>query len=270
MSTNSGGYNIFLRGRKGNIDKESQFIQGGRLSASSAEYKHVTFTTGDIDNAELAFNVDGSTNGNVSNFFFNEVMLVEGNKDLRWGPAPKDVENRYASLNIEVDKINAVVANKADRSYVEQRANEIGSIVANKADMSYVNQKADQWQLALTNLQIGGTNLVPLTNQGTRDLYVENKFGVASFTEKNIYGVRGILVKNTRPAPANGWFVIGKNVDLSKFKPDTDYVISFNLRGDTSIKAHAIVDVRGANSQNSISTSDPGYDLDLKDRKSVV
>lgn len=264
MSTNSKGYNIFLRGRKGNVDKGSQFIQGGRLSASSTEYKHVTFTTGDIDNAELAFNVDGSTNGNVSNFFFNEVMLVEGNKDLRWGPAPKDVENRYASLNIEVDKINAVVANKADRSYVEQRANEIGSIVANKADMSYVNQKADQWQLALTNLQIGGTNLVPLTNQGTRDLYVENKFGVASFAEKNIYGVRGILVKNTRPAPANGWFVIGKNVDLSKFKPDTDYVISFNLRGDTSIKAHAIVDVRGANSQNSISTSDPGYDLNLK------
>lgn len=108
MSVNSGGYNIFLRGRKGNVDKESQFIQGGRLSVSSAEYKHVTFTTGDIDNAELTFNVDGSTNGNVSNFFFNEVMLVEGNKDLRWGPAPKDVENRYASLNVEVDKLNAV------------------------------------------------------------------------------------------------------------------------------------------------------------------
>lgn len=244
MSTNSEGYNIFLRGRKGNVDKGSQFIQGGRLSASSTEYKHVTFTTGDIDNAELAFNVGGSTNGNVSNFFFNEVMLIEGNKDLRWGPAPKDAENRYASLNIEVDKINAVVANKAD--------------------MSYVNQKADQWQLALTNLQVGGTNLVPLTNQGVRDLYVENKFGTMSYAEKNIYGVRGILVKNTSPAPANGWFVIGKNVDLSKFKPDTDYVISFNIRGDTSIKAHAIVDVRGANAQNSISTSDPGYDLDLK------
>lgn len=244
MSTNSEGYNILLRGRKGNVDKGSQFIQGGRLSASSTEYKHVTFTTGDIDNAELAFNVGGSTNGNVSNFFFNEVMLIEGNKDLRWGPAPKDAENRYASLNIEVDKINAVVANKAD--------------------MSYVNQKADQWQLALTNLQVGGTNLVPLTNQGVRDLYVENKFGTMSYAEKNIYGVRGILVKNTSPAPANGWFVIGKNVDLSKFKPDTDYVISFNIRGDTSIKAHAIVDVRGANSQNSISTSDPGYDLDLK------
>lgn len=264
MSTNSENYNIFLRGRKGNVEKGSQFIQGGRLSAAGAEYKHVTFTTGDIDNAELAFNTGGSTNGSVANFFFNEVMLVEGNKDLRWSPAPKDAENRYASLNIEVDKINAVVANKADRSYVEQRANEIGSIVANKADISYVNQKADQWQLALTNLQIGGTNLVPLTNQGVRDLYVENKFGTMLFAEKNIYGVRGILIRNSSPAPSNGWFVIGKNVDLSKFKPDTDYVISFNLRSDTSIKAHAIVDVRGANAQNTISVGDPGYDLDLK------
>ena len=34
MSVNSGGYNIFLRGRKGNVAKESQFIQGGRLSVS--------------------------------------------------------------------------------------------------------------------------------------------------------------------------------------------------------------------------------------------
>lgn len=189
MSINSGGYNIFLRGRKGNVAKESQFIQGGRLSVSSAEYKHVTFTTGDIDNAELAFNVDGSTNGNVSNFFFNEVMLVEGNKDLRWGPAPKDVENRYASLNIEVDKINAVVANKADRSYVDQRANEIGSIVANKADMSYVNQKADQWQLELTNLAIGGTNLLAKTSSEMEIILaptVGYQEGVRYNTTKNI------------------------------------------------------------------------------------
>ena len=185
MSTNSENYNIFLRGRKGNVEKGSQFIQGGRLSAAGAEYKYVTFTTGDIDNAELAFNIGGSTNGSVANFFFNEVMLVEGNKDLRWSPAPKDAENRYASLNIEVDKINAVVANKADRSYVDQRANEIISTVSNKADWAYVNQKASEinsavankadislvtqtanvWQAKLENLQIGGTNLLANTSQ---------------------------------------------------------------------------------------------------------
>lgn len=223
----------------------------------------------------------------VGNIIFNQPMCTFSEGKL---PYIKDnqmvgtLQDKYASLNVKVDGINATVANKADKSYVDQeanrirslvsskadtsyvdqRANQINSVVANKADISLVNQKADQWQLALTNLQIGGTNLVPLTNQGTRDLYVENKFGVASYAEKNIYGVRGILVKNTSPAPANGWFVIGKNVDLSKFKPDTDYVISFNLRSDTSIKAHAIVDVRGANAQNTISVGDPGYDLDLK------
>ncbi|WP_304653394.1 phage tail spike protein [uncultured Ligilactobacillus sp.] len=209
MSTNSENYNIFLRGRKGNVEKGSQFIQGGRLSAAGAEYKHVTFTTGDIDNAELAFNIGGSTNGSVANFFFNEVMLVEGNKDLRWSPAPKDAENRYASLNIEVDKINAVVANKADRSYVEQRANEIistvsgkadwsyvnqkaneiNSVVANKADIAYVNQKADQWQLELTNLAIGGTNLLEKTSSEMEIILaptVGYQEGVRYNTTKNI------------------------------------------------------------------------------------
>ncbi|WP_298490921.1 phage tail spike protein [uncultured Lactobacillus sp.] len=221
MSTNSENYNIFLRGRKGNVEKGSQFIQGGRLSAAGAEYKYVTFTTGDIDNAELAFNIGGSTNGSVANFFFNEVMLVEGNKDLRWSPAPKDTENRYASLNIEVDKINAVVANKADRSYVDQRANEIistvsnkadwsyvnqkaseiNSVVANKADMSYVNQKSDQWQLALTNLQIGGTNLL-------KD------------TSKNVQSV-GV--------PTTGW-IEGIRYDTTKALNKTRYTLSFEAK----------------------------------------
>ncbi len=203
----------------------------------------------------------------VGNVIFNQPMLAYGEYHLPYSTDNNMIgalNDKYAALNITVDGIKSVVADKADKTYVDQRANQINSVVAGKADISLVNQKADQWQLALTNLQTGGTNLVPLTNQGTRDLYVENKFGVASYAEKNIYGVRGILVKNTSPAPANGWFVIGKNVDLSKFKPDTDYVISFNLRGDTSIKAHAIVDVRGANAQNSISMSNPGYDLDLK------
>ncbi|WP_347284064.1 hypothetical protein [Lactobacillus taiwanensis] len=132
-----------------------------------------------------------------------------------------------------------------------------------------ITSEVSSTQKKIDGLQIGVTNLVPLTNQGTRDLYVENKFGVASYTEKNIYGVRGINIKNTSPAPSNGWFVIGKNVDLSKFKADTDYVISFNLRGDTAIRAHAIIDVRGANAQNSIAIGDPGYDLDLKVGKTL-
>ncbi len=101
----------------------------------------------------------------------------------------KALQSSYVDVNIEVDKINAVVANKADRSYVEQRANEIGSIVANKADMSYVNQKADQWQLELTNLAIGGTNLLAKTSSEMEIILaptVDYKEGVRYDTTKNI------------------------------------------------------------------------------------
>ncbi len=101
----------------------------------------------------------------------------------------KALQSSYVDVNIEVDKINAVVANKADRSYVEQRANEIGSIVANKADMSYVNQKADQWQLELTNLAIGGTNLLAKTSSEMEIILsptVDYQEGVRYNTTKNI------------------------------------------------------------------------------------
>lgn len=183
----------------------------------------------------------------VGNIIFNQPMVTFNSSYLPYARDNKSLgvlSEKYAALDVKVNGINSVVANKADVSYVDQRAN--------------------QWKLELTGLVIGGTNLVPLTNQGVRDLYVENKFGQMSYTEKRIYGVRGININNTSPAPSNGWFVIGKNVTLSKFKPDTDYVISFNLRGDTSIRAYAMIDIRGTNAQNSISVGDPGYNLNLE------
>lgn len=70
-----------------------------------------------------------------------------------------------------------------------QTANEIGSIVANKADMSYVNQKADQWQLELTNLAIGGTNLLAKTSSEMEIILsptVGYREGVRYNTTKNI------------------------------------------------------------------------------------
>ena len=70
-----------------------------------------------------------------------------------------------------------------------QTANEIGSIVANKADMSYVNQKADQWQLELTNLAIGGTNLLEKTSSEMEIILsptVGYREGVRYNTTKNI------------------------------------------------------------------------------------
>lgn len=93
--------------------------------------------------------VDSRPSGKV---YVRKVKLEAGNKASDWSPAPEDMLNKYASLDVKVSGINSTVATKADKSYVDQRANEINSVVANKADMSYVNQKADQWQVALQGL----------------------------------------------------------------------------------------------------------------------
>lgn len=91
----------------------------------------------------------------VGNIIFNQPMITFSSTRL---PYIKDahmigsLQNKYAALNVKIDGVNSTVANKADKSYVDQRANEINSVVANKAEMSYVNQKADQLQVALQGL----------------------------------------------------------------------------------------------------------------------
>lgn len=99
------------------------------------------------------------------------VKIEKSNKASDWSPAPEDMLNKYASLDVKVSGINSTVATKADKSYVDQRANEINSVVANKADVSYVNQKADQWQVAFQNLDSTVSGKIMATKQDLASLY---------------------------------------------------------------------------------------------------
>lgn len=160
----------------------------------------------------------------IGNFIFNQPMMTISSKHLPYKQDQKmfdTLQGRYSELLVDINGIRSTVANKADRSYVDQRANEIistvsskadwsyvnqkaseiNSVVANKADMSYVNQKADQWQLALTNLQIGGTNLL-------KD------------TSKNVQSV-GV--------PTTGW-IDGIRYDTTKALNKTRYTLSFEAK----------------------------------------
>ena len=133
------------------------------------------------------------------------VKIEKGNKASDWSPAPEDMLNKYASLDVKVSGINSTVATKADKSYVDQRANEINSVVANKSDMSYVNQKADQWQLALTNLSVGGTNLLGGTSTEAR----------------------------SNDAPTSGW-VEGAVYNTTQPLNERQYILSFEAKGDVN------------------------------------
>lgn len=124
----------------------------------------------------------------VGNIIFNQPMLTFSSTRL---PYIKDthmigsLQDKYAALDVKVSGIN--------------------STVANKADLSYVDQKANQLQIALTNLSVGGTNLLGGTS-------IEDR---------------------SNDAPTSGW-VEGVVYNTTQPLNENQYILSFEARGDVS------------------------------------
>lgn len=124
----------------------------------------------------------------VGNVIFNQPMVTFSSSYLPYTQDNKSLgvlSEKYAALDVKVNGIN--------------------SVVANKADMSYVNQKADQWQLALTNLSVGGTNLLGGTSTEAR----------------------------SNDAPTSGW-VEGAVYNTTQPLNENQYILSFEARGDVN------------------------------------
>lgn len=165
-----------------------------------------------VDDVEVPNNAKFATmrlwTSKVGNVIFNQPMVAFSQKHL---PYSRDshmidsLQEKYSALNIKVDGINSVVVNKADKSYVDQRANQINSVVAGKADISLVNQKASEWQLKLAGLTIGGTNLL-------------------SHTSPEISNV----------APPTVGYQEGAVFDTTRALNDTQYTLSFEAKADVN------------------------------------
>ena len=124
----------------------------------------------------------------VGNIIFNQPMLTFSSTRL---PYIKDthmigsLQDKYAALDVKVNGIN--------------------STVVNKADVSYVDQKANQLQFALTNLSVGGTNLLGGTSTEAR----------------------------SNDAPTSGW-VEGAVYNTPQPLNENQYILSFEARGDVN------------------------------------
>lgn len=120
MSTNVLSYDVWLLGKKANTEvpngewsNSCNIINGQRLSAAHTDTVVKTFTVpSDWDNfvAFIRFDNNGSTDGQNSVFFFNEVKLERGNKATDWTPAPEDIEERVNTQTLETADIDAMRA----------------------------------------------------------------------------------------------------------------------------------------------------------------
>ena len=88
-------YDVFILGRRNGETQGftivKQLINGKKLSTSELESVSVQFNSGDIDNAYLRFDNNG-TNGGQSDLYIAEIDLYKGTQKRPWQPALKDQE----------------------------------------------------------------------------------------------------------------------------------------------------------------------------------
>ena len=183
MSWNVSSYDVWLLGRKvgtnGGWTNSFPIIGEQRLSNAHCETITKTFTApSDWNNFEayLRFDNNGSSDGNDSVFFFNEVKLEKGNKATSYSPAPGDTSKEIksakdAAIQVASDQINIHV-NELTTSFDDKLNTRVNE--AKTASEKFTSDGIEQTVTKITNvkndvdrlgdkvdgIQIGGTNLL--------------------------------------------------------------------------------------------------------------
>ncbi|WP_441327377.1 tail fiber domain-containing protein [Lactobacillus sp.] len=269
MSGNVLSYDVWLlgkaAGKDGSWTNSFNIINGERLSPARNCIVTRTFTVpNDWNNfvAHLRFDNNGSTDGQDSVFFFNEVSLKEGNINTGYSPSPDDAIASIKKNSTAIDensKLISLMAKQTEVDNVKNTAQQISSRldvlageVKSKVDetkvnnivdgkgyattstvQSLVDQKAGTINESITNLEgkfnsSSSVNLAEKTNQGTTNWSVSPGNGSTTISEVNINGVRGVRFTQTRKSTS--WWVIAYQLNLDYFEPNQDYVISFDIR----------------------------------------
>ena len=110
-------YDVFILGRRNgetqNFTIIKQLINGKKLRTSELESVSVQFNSGDIDNAYLRFDNNG-TNGGQSDFYIAEIDLYKGTQKRPWQPAPEDQEYLVTQAQAEFERTTQVLKTKLD------------------------------------------------------------------------------------------------------------------------------------------------------------
>ena len=209
-STNVSSMDLHVLGRRNNetsdftiFTRPAPLINSKRLSSSELEVvKNVRFNSGEMDEAFLRFDNNGSNNGQQAILFIAEVKLEEGTISTDWTPAPEDnndfvkntefsskftesargITNQLSALETYKNQDAVRVANMqiwaqnntanqltAARRSIESWVNEKGyattSVVENK-----VQETANSFSREISNVRnsiptsVGGRNYIPNSN----------------------------------------------------------------------------------------------------------
>lgn len=110
-------YDAFILGRRNDENRDftiiKQLIDGKKLSIDGLEEVSIQFNSGDIDNAYLRFDNNG-TNGGQSDLYIAEIDLYKGTQKRPWQPAPEDQEYLVTQAQAEFERTTQGLKTKLD------------------------------------------------------------------------------------------------------------------------------------------------------------
>lgn len=110
-------YDAFILGRRNGENQDftivKQLIDGKKLSIDGLEEVSIQFNSGDIDNAYLRFDNNGTTGGQ-SDLYIAEIDLYKGTQKRPWQPAPEDQEYLVTQAQAEFERTAQGLKTKLD------------------------------------------------------------------------------------------------------------------------------------------------------------
>ncbi|HGZ0291436.1 TPA: phage tail spike protein [Streptococcus pneumoniae] len=122
-------YDVYILGRRaGESDGFTivkKVVSSKKLSTSRCEYVSVTFNSGEMDNAYIRFDNNGSSSG-TADLYITEVDLYKGYKPRTWQPHPEDA---VADANKKLEATQTKMTQLAG-SWVVENINSAGDIIS--------------------------------------------------------------------------------------------------------------------------------------------
>ena len=190
----------------------------------------------------------------------NSTAIDENSKLISLMAKETDVDNvkgtaqqLLAQFNVLAGEVKSKVDETRVNGLIDARGYATSSTVQN-----LISQRAGQLSESITNLETkfsssSSVNLAEKTNQGTTNWMCDPGTGATNLTEININGVRGVRFNNTRKTTS--WWVAKYALNLNNFEPNTDYVISFDVRTSQTIDASGTLNIAGGDSPHGYFTN---------------
>lgn len=152
-NSNLVSYDVFILGRRAGENNGftiiKQVVSGKKLSNARCEDVSVTFNSGEMDNAFIRFDNNGSRSG-TADLYITEVDLYKGYKPRPWQPHPEDV---ITDANAKLEAIRTQMT-LLQGSWSVQNLTSAGSIV------SQINATNNQILIEAEKIRLKGKTLL--------------------------------------------------------------------------------------------------------------